>query len=93
MIKKKQTIFYTRFFQENIKDLKNMWKGIKKKISSKNFHRAFAAAVIVNGETITNSSDIANVFDNHFTKVAIDFPSSNKFSNKKNILISSRSQI
>ena len=41
MIKKKQTIFYTRFFQENIKDLKNMWKGIKKKNIFKEFSSCF----------------------------------------------------
>ena len=29
------------FFQENIKDLKNMWKGIKKMISSNNSNHIF----------------------------------------------------
>ena len=51
-----------------------MWKGIKKIISSNNSN---------NNETITNPSDIANAFNNCFTKVAIDIQSSIRFSKEK----------
>ena len=36
LIKKSVQWYFIRFFQENIKDLKNMWKGIKKITSSNN---------------------------------------------------------
>ena len=36
LIKKSEQWYFTRFFQENIKDLKNMWKGIQKIKSSNN---------------------------------------------------------
>ena len=60
-----------------------MWRGIKKIISSNNSNHIFRTAITVNYETITNSSDIANAFNNYFAKVAIDTQSSIRFSKKK----------
>ena len=59
-IKKSKQFYFTRFFQENIKDLKNMWREIKKIISSNNSNHICPTAITVNKETITNPSDIAN---------------------------------
>ena len=75
-VKKCKQFHFTRFFQENIKDLKNMWKGIKKIISSNNFKHIFPTAITVIKETVTNPPDIANAFNNHFAKVPIDTQSS-----------------
>ena len=58
-----------------------MWKGIKK-ISLNNFNHIFPTAITVN-KTITNPSDIANTFNNYFTKVTVDIQSSIRFSKKK----------
>ena len=69
-----------------------MWKGIKKIISSNNANYIFPTAITVNNETITNPSDVANAFNNYFTKVVYisnppsDFP-------RKNIMITSRLKI
>ena len=90
-IKKSKQFYFTRFFQENIKDLKNMWKGINKIISSNNSNHIFPTAITVNNETlliitsliITNPFDISNAFNNYFAKVAIDIQSSIRFSKKK----------
>ena len=60
-----------------------MWKGIKKIISSNNSNHIFPTAITVNNETMTNPSDIADVFNNYFAKVAIDIQSSIRFSKKK----------
>ena len=60
-----------------------MWGGIKKIISSSNSDHTFPTAIIVNNETITNPSNIANVFNNYFVKVAIGIQSSIRFSKKK----------
>ena len=76
-------IYFIRFFQENIKGLKNMWRGIKKIISSNNSNHTFPTAITVNNETIANPSDIANAFNNYFAKVAIDIQSSIRFPKKK----------
>ena len=83
VLKKVNNFILTDFFQENIKDLKNMWRGIKKIISSNNSNHIFLTAITVNNETITNPSDIANAFNNYFATVAIDIQSSIRFSKKK----------
>ena len=83
LLKESKKFYFTRFFQENIKDLKNMWRGINKIMSSNNSNHMFPTAIAVNNETITNSSDIANVFNNYFAKVAIDIQSPIRFSKKK----------
>ena len=57
-----------------------MWREIKEIIYSKNCSHIFPTAITVNKETITNPSDIANDFNNCFAKVAIDIPSSIRFS-------------
>ena len=83
LLKKSKQFYFTRFFQENIKNLKNMWREIKKIISSNNSNHTFPTAITVNNETITNPYDISNVFNNYFAKVAIDIQSSIRFSKKK----------
>ena len=60
-----------------------MWRGTKKIISSNNSNHIFPTAITVNNETITNPSDIANVFNSYFAKVAIDIQSCIRFSKKK----------
>ena len=60
-----------------------MWREIKKIISSNNSNHIFPTAITVNNETITNSSDIANGFNNYFAKVAIDVQSFIRFFQKK----------
>ena len=54
---------------------------MKKIISSNNFNNNFATGITVSNETITNPSDIANAFNNFFTKIAIDIQSSIRISN------------
>ena len=60
-----------------------MWGGIKKIISSNNSNHTFPTAITVHNETITNPSDIANVFNNYFGKAATNIQSSIRFSKKK----------
>ena len=83
LVKKSKQFDFTRFFQENFKDLKNMRRGIEKIISSNNSNYTFPTAITVHNETITNPSDIANAFNNYFAKVAINIQSSIRFSKKK----------
>lgn len=45
----------------------------------------FPTAITINNKIITNPSDIANVFNNYLSKVAIDIQSSIRFS--KNIFL------
>ena len=59
-IGKSKQFYFTRFFQENIKYLKNMWKRIKKMKSSNNCNHIFPTAITVNNETTSNPFGIAN---------------------------------
>ena len=83
ILKKSKQFYFTRLFQQNVKELKNMWKEIKKIISSNYSNHIFPTAIAVNNEAINNPSGIANAFNNYFTKVAIDMQSSIRFSMKK----------
>ena len=83
LLKKSKQFYFTRFFQENFKDLKNMLRGIKKIIYSNNSNRIFPTAITISNETILNPSDIANAFSNYSAKLAIDIKSSIRFSKKK----------
>ena len=59
-----------------------MFRGTKKVISSNNSNHVFPTTITGNNETITNPSDIHNVFNNYFAKVDIDIQSSIRFSKK-----------
>ena len=62
LLKKNKQFYFPRLFQENIKDLKTMWRGIKKIISSNNSNHIFPTAITVYNQTITDPSDIADAF-------------------------------
>ena len=59
-----------------------MFRGTKKVISSNNSNHVFPTTITGNNETITNPSNIHNVFNNYFAKVDIDIQSSIRFSKK-----------
>ena len=75
--------YFTRFFEEIIEDLKEMWKGMKKIISLNNFKHTFPTNVTINNETFTYHYDIANTFHNYFADASVDTRWSIRFSIKK----------
>ena len=70
-IKKSTQFYFIRFFQDDIKDLKNTRKGIKKIISLNSSNHTFPTAITVN-ETVFNPSDVANA-QLHSTKPGLSF--------------------
>ena len=70
-MKKSKQDYYDKYFKRNWNDIKNTWKGIKSLISLKivasNVPTVFS---LDNGDTITNTYDIANTFNNYFTSIA-----------------------
>ena len=80
LFKKIKQFSFTRFCQKNSNDPKNMWREIKKIISSNNSTIFF---LLLSQLTITNPSNIANAFSNYFAKVAIYIQSSIRFFKKK----------
>ena len=81
ILKKSKQFYFTRFFQENIKDLKIF--GEEERMSSNNSNYIFPTTTTVNKEAITNPSYNDNAFNNYLAKVAIDIQSYIRFSKKK----------
>ena len=70
-MKKSKQAYYDQYFERNWNNIKNKWKGIKSLI----FLKTVASHVptilsLDNGDTITNSYDIANTFNNYFASIA-----------------------
>ena len=75
--------YFTNYFQTNINDLKNTWKGFKKLISLKRTSNSVPSAVIENTVTLTKPKDIANAFNKYFINISSSIQSTTKFSRKK----------
>ena len=90
LLKKAKEKYFTNFFNENIKDIKKTWKGIKTLISMKEENNDTPSLITKYEKYINDPVSIANTFNNFFTSVAEIVYSKIKFSNKsfKNFLSS-----
>ena len=71
LIKKGKQAYYDRYFETNWNNIKITWKSIKSLISLKTVASSISTVLSRNnGDTITNSYDIANTFNNYFASVA-----------------------
>ena len=71
--------YYQNYFDENKKNLKKIWKGIKDivNVKSKNFEQP---SCIQDGDkTATNPKDISNAFNKYFTSIADNILNARKF--------------
>ena len=62
--------YYKKYFESNLNNSKNTWKGIKSIIAMKNVVSAVPSTLSHGENTITNPCEIANVFNNYFASVA-----------------------
>ena len=70
LLKRTKEKYFTKFFNENIKDIKKTWIGIKSLVSVKHKNND-APSIIRNDEKyITDSFATANTFNNFFTSIA-----------------------
>ena len=83
LLKRAKEKYFTNFFNENIKDIKKTWKGIKTLVSMKQKNNDAPSSFITKDEKYINGLvSIANTFNNFFTSVADTVHSKIKFSNK-----------
>ena len=62
---------YDKYFERDWNNSKNTWKGIKSLIYLKIIASSVPNVLYLdNGDTITNSYDIANTFNNYFASIA-----------------------
>ena len=82
VLKESKKLYFIKYFQDNLNDMKSTWKGIKRIISLKSSQTSVPTALTDKGKTIVNPIDIANAFNNYFTNVALNIQSSIRYSNK-----------
>ena len=74
--------YLTKFFNENIKDIKKTWIGIKPLVSVKHKNNDTPSIIRNDEKYINDPITIANTFSNFFTSIAETVQSKIKFSNK-----------
>ena len=83
LLKRSKCLYFTKFFNDNLNNLKNTWKGIKNLISLKNVSHSSPSSIYYNNKTVTSPFEIANAFNNYFSNIALDIQSSIKYSAKE----------
>ena len=78
-MKKSKQKYFTKYFETNVKNLKNTWKGIKSIISLKNSTSSSPNVINFNNELTTDLLKIANVFNNYFSSIGENFQIFNIF--------------
>ena len=88
LLKRAKEKYFTKFFNENIKDIKKTWIGIKSLVSVKHKNNDTPSIIKNDKKYINDPIATANTFNNFFTSVAETVQSKIKFSNKsfKNFL-------
>ena len=82
LIKKSKRNYFTKYFESNIKNLKNTWMGIKSIISLKNSSPSSPNLLNFKNELTSDPLKIANVFNNYFSSNWEKTQSKIRFSNK-----------
>ena len=78
-MKQRRKQYYSNYFKNNIKNMKNKWKGIKSIISLKLCKSESPKSIINNkGELLNNPIDTSNSSNNIFCSVAPNIPSTIK---------------
>ena len=80
LLKRSKHLYFTKFFNGNLNNLRNAWKGIKNLISLKTVSHSSPFSIYYNNKTVTSPFEIANAFNNYFSKIALDIQSSIKYS-------------
>ena len=81
-MKKSKQNYFAKYFESNIKNLKNTWKGIKSIISLRSSASSSPNLLNFNNESTSDPLKIANVFNNYFTSAREKTQSKIRFLNK-----------
>ena len=79
LLKRSKCLYFTKFFNDNLNNLKNTWKGIKNLISLKTVSHSSPSSIYYNNKTVTSPFS----FQCHFSNIALDIQSSIKYSAKE----------
>ena len=80
LMKKSKQAYYERYFEKNWNNIKNTWKEMKSFISLKTVASIIPTVPSLdNDDTIINSYDISNTFNNYFASIGETTKRSIKF--------------
>ena len=82
-MKKSKQKYFPKFFESNLKNLKNTWNGIKSMISMKSSFSNTPILLTFQNESINNPERIANIFNTYFSTVGKETQAKIKHSHKK----------
>ena len=68
--------YFTNYFQNNLNDFKNRWRGIKNLFSLKKLSDVAPSNIFDNGRSLTEPQEVANTFNKYFVNITTDFQSS-----------------
>ena len=66
-IKSSKNKYFIKYFNDIKTNIKKIWSGIRKLITNKSKGCSVPSKLIIDGNDITDSKDIANTFSNFFT--------------------------
>ena len=69
LLKRAKEKYFTNFFNENIKEIKKTWKGIKTLVSAKQNNNETPSLITKDEKYINDPVSIANTFNNFFTSI------------------------
>ena len=75
--------YYSKYFESNLTNIKNTWKGIKSIISMRSSSSVTPTLLTFQNETIDNLKRIANIFNNDFSTISKKTQAKIKYSYKK----------
>ena len=78
LLKRAKEKYFTKFFNENIKNIKKTWIGIKSLVSMKHKNNDTPSIIRNDKKYINDPITIANTFNNFFTSIAETVQSKNK---------------
>ena len=83
VLKRSKSLYFTKFFNDSLNNLKNTWKGIQNLIPLKSASHSSPSSIYYNNKTVTSPFEIANAFNNYFSNIVLDIQSSIKYSAKE----------
>ena len=82
LMKRSKQNYYSKYFESNLTNIKNTWKGIKSIISMRRSSSITPNLLAFQNETIDNTKRIANIFNNYFSTIGEKTQAKRKYSNK-----------
>ena len=68
-MKRSKQNYYSKYFEGNLTNIKNTWKGIKSIISMRSSSSTTPTLLTFQNETIDNPKKIVNIFNNYFSAI------------------------